>query len=122
GRGLNEQIEYYETRAYAEVGHQFNLGSPPQLSQVLFDEIGLPKTRKTKQGYSTDAQAIEALRGVHPIIEILLEWRALTKLKSTYIDALPGTIDPNDSRIHTTFAQAVAATGRLSSNDPNLQN
>jgi DNA polymerase I len=121
-RGLQEQIEYLEAKAYEEVGHEFNLGSPPQLSQVLFEEIKLPRTRRTKQGYSTDAQAIEALRGVHPIIEILLEWRALTKLKSTYIDALPGAVDPRDRRVHTTFAQAVAATGRLSSNDPNLQN
>src|SRR5262249_18000916 len=122
GAGLSEQVEYLETRAYEEVGHQFNLGSPPQLGAVLFEEVNLPHTRKTKQGYSTDAQAIEALRGVHPIVEILLEWRALTKLRSTYIDALPGTVDPKDGRIHTTFAQAIAATGRLSSNDPNLQN
>jgi DNA polymerase-1 len=121
-RGLNEQIEYLETRAYTEVGHQFNLGSPPQLSQVLFDELKLPKTRRTKQGYSTDAQSIEALRGVHPIIEILLEWRELTKLRSTYIEALPAAVDPKDHRIHTTFSQAVAATGRLSSNAPNMQN
>jgi DNA polymerase I len=121
-RGLDEQIHYLEERAYSEVGHEFNLGSPPQLSNVLFEELQLPKTRRTKQGYSTDAQAIEALRGVHPIIDILLEWRQLTKLKSTYIDALPGLVDPRTGRIHTTFNQAVAATGRLSSNDPNLQN
>jgi DNA polymerase-1 len=89
---------------------------------VLFDELKLPKTRKTKQGYSTDAQAIEALRGVHAIIDILLKWRELTKLRSTYIDALPGAVDPRDGRIHTTFDQAVAATGRLSSTNPNLQN
>jgi DNA polymerase I len=121
-RGLNEQIAGLEQRAYTEVGHQFNLGSPPQLSHVLFEDLKLPKTRRTKQGYSTDAQAIEALRGVHPIIDILLAWRQLTKLKSTYIDALPGLVDPRTRRIHTTFNQAVAATGRLSSNDPNLQN
>jgi DNA polymerase-1 len=121
-QGLNEQIQYFETQAYTEVGHQFNLGSPPQLSQVLFEELKLPKTRKTKQGYSTDAQAIEALRGVHPIIDIVLKWRELTKLKSTYIDTLPGAVDPRDGRVHTTFDQAVAATGRLSSNNPNLQN
>src|SRR5438552_7462202 len=120
-QGLVEQIQYLESHAYSEVGHEFNLGSPPQLSQVLFEELKLPKTRRTKQGYSTDAQAIEALRGVHPIIETLLEWRALTKLKSTYIDALPGAVDQRDGRVHTTFAQAVAATGRLSSNDPNPQ-
>jgi len=121
-QGLNEQIAYLEQQAYQAVGHQFNLGSPPQLSQVLFEELGLPKTRRTKQGYSTDAQAIEALRGVHPIIDILLKWRELTKLRSTYIETLPGAVDPRDGRIHTTFDQAVAATGRLSSNNPNLQN
>jgi DNA polymerase-1 len=121
-RGLNEQIEFLEAKARSDVGHEFNLGSPPQLSQVLFEEIGLPKTRKTKQGYSTDAQSIEALRGVHPIIETLLEWRGLTKLRSTYIDALPVSVNPRDNRIHTTFLQTVAATGRLSSTDPNLQN
>ncbi len=122
GQGLNEQVQYLETKAYTEVGHNFNLGSPPQLSQVLFEDLKLPKTRRMKQGYSTDAQAIEALRGVHPIIEILLEWRELTKLRSTYLEALPVAVDPRDGRIHTTFAQAVAATGRLSSNNPNMQN
>ncbi len=120
--GLNEQIDYYEKEAYSAVGHEFNLGSPPQLSIVLFEELGLPKTRKTKQGYSTDAQSIEALRGVHPIIDIILHWRELTKLRSTYIDTLPLAVDSRDLRVHTTFDQAVAATGRLSSNNPNLQN
>ena len=120
--GLNEQIDTLEQAAYASVGHEFNLGSPPQLSQVLFEELGLPHTRKTKQGYSTDAQSIEALRGVHDIVEIILKWRELTKLRSTYIETLPGAVDPRDRRIHTTFDQAVAATGRLSSNNPNLQN
>ncbi len=120
--GLNEQINYLESEAYSSVGHEFNLGSPPQLSTVLFDELGLPKTRKTKQGYSTDAQSIEALRGVHPIVDFLLRWREMTKLRSTYIEALPGAVDQRDGRIHTTFEQAVAATGRLSSTNPNLQN
>ncbi len=121
-QGLNEQVDYLESQAYQSVGHDFNLGSPPQLSQVLFEELSLPKTRRTKQGYSTDAQAIEGLRGVHDIIDIILRWRELTKLRSTYIETLPGAVDPRDGRIHTTFDQAVAATGRLSSNNPNLQN
>ena len=120
--GLNEQISYLESQAYQAVGHEFNLGSPPQLSTVLFEELSLPKTRKTKQGYSTDAQSIEALRGVHEIVDIILRWRELTKLRSTYIETLPGAVDPRDGRIHTTYDQAVAATGRLSSNNPNLQN
>ena len=94
--GLNEQIAYLEQKAYDDVGHQFNLGSPPQLSAVLFEEIGLPKTRKTKQGYSTDAQSIEGLRGVHPIIDTILRWREMTKLRSTYIETLPGAVDPKD--------------------------
>jgi DNA polymerase-1 len=104
------------------VGHEFNLGSPQQLSQVLFEELKLPKTRRTKQGYTTDATALEGLRGVHDIIDILLEWRQLTKLKSTYIDALPALVHPKTGRIHSNFNQTVAATGRLSSQDPNLQN
>ena len=120
--GLNEQINYLESQAYQAVGHEFNLGSPPQLSTVLFEELSLPKTRKTKQGYSTDAQSIEALRGVHEIVDIILRWRELTKLRSTYIETLPGAVDQRDGRIHTTYDQAVAATGRLSSNNPNLQN
>jgi DNA polymerase-1 len=119
---LGKQIAQLEKEAYEAVGHEFNLGSPQQLSQVLFEDLGLPKTRKTKQGYTTDAAALEALRGVHDIIHILLEWRQLTKLKSTYIDALPGLVHPKTGRIHSNFNQTVAATGRLSSQDPNLQN
>ncbi len=92
--GLNEQIDFHEKEAYSAVGHEFNLGSPPQLSVVLFEELSLPKTRKTKQGYSTDAQRIEALRGVHPIIDMILHWRELTKLQSTYIDTLPARRRP----------------------------
>jgi len=121
-QGLNEQIKVLEEDVYMHAGQSFNIGSPQQLSTVLFDKLQLPKTRKTKQGYSTDAQAIEGLRSVHPIIDLILKWRELTKLKSTYIDALPGTVDPRDGRIHTTYDQAVAATGRLSSTNPNLQN
>jgi DNA polymerase-1 len=121
-RGLQKQIERLEQEAYDAVGHDFNLGSPPQLSKVLFEELGLPKTRRTKQGYTTDATALEGLRGVHPVIDVLLEWRQVTKLKGTYIDALPGLVNPKTGRIHTNFNQTVAATGRLSSQDPNLQN
>jgi DNA polymerase-1 len=121
-RGLGEQVAQLEQQAYDSVGHQFNLGSPQQLSQVLFEELGLPKTRKTKQGYTTDATALEGLRGAHAVIDILLEWRQITKLKSTYIDALPALVHPKTGRIHTNFNQTVAATGRLSSQDPNLQN
>ncbi len=121
-RDLGEQIARLEQQAYDSVGHQFNLGSPQQLSQVLFDELALPKTRRTKQGYTTDASALENLRGAHDVIDLLLEWRQLTKLKSTYIDALPALVHPKTGRIHSNFNQTVAATGRLSSQDPNLQN
>jgi DNA polymerase-1 len=121
-RELGEQVARLEQEAYDSVGHQFNLGSPQQLSQVLFEDLGLPKTRRTKQGYTTDAAALEGLRGAHAVIDILLEWRQLTKLKSTYIDALPALVHPKTGRIHTNFNQTVAATGRLSSQDPNLQN
>ncbi len=119
---LGEQVAKLEQEAYEEVGHEFNLGSPQQLSQLFFEELGLPKTRRTKLGYTTDASALEGLRGAHAVIDVLLEWRQLTKLKSTYIDALPALVNKETGRIHSNFNQTVAATGRLSSQDPNLQN
>jgi DNA polymerase I len=106
---------------YADVGHEFNLGSPKQLEQVLFFELNLPKGKRTKTGFSTDASVLEELRPAHPMIDKLLEWRVYTKLRSTYVEALP-TLMASDGRLHTTFHQAVASTGRLSSSDPNLQN
>ena len=115
------EISRLETEIYADVGHEFNLGSPKQLEQVLFFELNLPKGKRTKTGYSTDASVLEDLRAAHPMIDKLLEWRIYTKLRSTYVDALP-TLIADDDRLHTTFHQAVAATGRLSSSDPNLQN
>ena len=120
-RQLGEDAAKAEQAIYDLVGHPFNIGSPQQLSDVLFKEMGLPKSRKTTQGYSTDQRALESLRVVSPIIDLIFEYRALTKLKSTYTDALPGTI-AEDGRIHTDFQQTVAATGRLSSTNPNLQN
>jgi DNA polymerase-1 len=116
------EIERLEREIYADVGHEFNLGSPKQLEQVLFFELNLPKGRRTKTGYSTDASVLEELRPAHPMIDKLLEWRIYTKLRSTYVEALPTLISAQDGRLHTTFHQAVAATGRLSSSDPNLQN
>jgi DNA polymerase-1 len=105
-----------------DVGHEFNLGSPKQLEQVLFYELNLPKGKRTKTGYSTDASVLEELKPAHPMIGKLLEWRLYSKLRSTYIEALPALVSERDGRLHTTFHQAVAATGRLSSSDPNLQN
>lgn len=103
-------------------GETFNINSTQQLGRILFEKLQLQKGRKTKTGYSTDAAVLEELRGAHPIIGLLLEYRQLTKLKSTYIDALPLLIHPRTGRVHTSFNQAVASTGRLSSSDPNLQN
>jgi DNA polymerase-1 len=120
-RAMAVDIEKAEREIYAMVGHEFNIGSPKQLSDVLFGELGLPKTRKTTQGYSTDQRALESLRPVAPIIDLIFQYRELTKLKSTYTDALPGAI-AEDGRIHTDFQQTVASTGRLSSTNPNLQN
>jgi DNA polymerase-1 len=120
-REFSAEITRLEREIYVDVGHEFNLGSPKQLEQVLFYELDLPKGRKTKTGYSTDAAVLEELRPAHPMIDKLLEWRVYTKLRSTYVEALP-TLIAADGRLHTTFHQAVAATGRLSSSDPNLQN
>jgi DNA polymerase-1 len=119
---LTGEIARVEEEICGQVGHRFNIGSPQQLSQVLFEQLGLPKTRKTKLGYSTDAQSLEGLRGLHPIVDQVHEYRELTKLKSTYVDALPGLINPRTGRIHTNFNQTATATGRLSSSNPNLQN
>ncbi len=120
-REFAAEIARLEGEIYAAVGHEFTIGSPKQLGDILFVELGLPKGRRTKTGYSTDASVLEELRGVHPVIEPVLEWRIYTKLRSTYVEALPTLIGP-DGRLHTLFHQAVAATGRLSSSDPNLQN
>ncbi|MDA1036195.1 MAG: DNA polymerase I, partial [Chloroflexi bacterium] len=116
------QIDAAEKGAYYEVGHEFAINSPAQLGELLFDELKLPAGKKTKTGYSTDASILENLRELHPVINHVLEYRALTKLKSTYVDTLPLEVNPRTHRIHTTYNQAGSATGRLASNDPNLQN
>ena len=119
---LGEQLLKLEAEIYNNVGHQFNINSPKQLGSVLFEELKLPSARKTKSGYSTGATVLEELRGAHPIIEFILDYRQLAKLKSTYIDALPGLINHKTGRVHTSFNQTRTATGRLSSSEPNLQN
>jgi len=121
-REFEGEIGRLQAEIWADVGHEFNLGSPKQLEQILFHELNLPTGKRTKTGYSTDATVLEELRPAHPMIGKLLEWRVYTKLRSTYVQALPTLISPVDGRLHTTFHQAVAATGRLSSSDPNLQN
>jgi DNA polymerase I len=120
-REFGAEIGRLEAEIYAAVGHEFTIGSPKQLGVILFEELHLPKGRRTKTGYSTDASVLEELRGVHPAVAHVLDWRIYTKLRSTYVEALPHLLGP-DGRLHTTFHQAVASTGRLSSSDPNLQN
>ena len=121
-REFREKLADLELSIYTDAGKHFNINSTQQLGQVLFDQLGLPHSRRTKSGYSTDQRVLEGLRGTHPIIETLLDYRQMTKLKSTYIDALPALVNPKTGRLHTSFNQTGAATGRVSSNDPNLQN
>ncbi len=119
---LAAQIRGLEEEMFRLAARTFSPGSTPQLAALLYDELGLKSSRRTKTGRSTDAQALELLREEHPVVGLVLEWRQLTKLKNTYLDALPLLVDPDDGRVHTSFNQTVAATGRLSSSDPNLQN
>ena len=119
---LGKQLLRLEAEIYRHTGYEFNINSPQQLSSVLFEELKLPAGTKRKNAYSTGAAVLEGLRGVHPVIEFILDYRQLAKLKSTYIDALPGLINPDTGRIHTCFHQTRTTTGRLSSSDPNLQN
>ena len=120
-RELYQRIQALEAEMYELSGYTFNVGSPQQLQRLLYDDLGLAAGRKIKTGRSTDADTLEALREEHAIVDLILEWRQLTKLKGTYVDALP-LLRERDGRIHTSFNQAVATTGRLSSADPNLQN
>ncbi len=119
---LDHEIEAATAQVYEDAGHEFSIASPKQLSIVLFEELGLPKTRKTSQGFSTDAQQLERLAESHPIVNHILQWRELTKLRSTYVESLPPLVSKTTRRIHTDYNQTVAATGRLSSERPNLQN
>ncbi len=120
---LGARIRELETEIYALAGEEFTISSPKQLRRILFEKLGLPpdKTRRTKTGYSTDAEVLAGLSD-HEIVAKILEYREATKLKSTYLDALPKLVDPETGRLHTSFNQAGTATGRLSSSDPNLQN
>jgi DNA polymerase I len=121
-RDLDKRIGELETGCYELAGEHLNLGSPPQLRVLLYDKLGLKTTRRTKTGLSTDARALQQLVDQHPFVGKLLEYREVAKLKNTYIDALPPLVDPKDGRVHTTFDQTVASTGRLSSTNPNLMN
>src|SRR5204862_520134 len=118
GRMHSLQMDIYRYAA-----EEFNLNSPPQLRQILYEKLGLSPGKKTPKGQlSTDASVLEKLRDQHPIVDALLQWRELDKLNSTYLVALPKLMNPATGRVHTTFNQAVATTGRLSSTNPNLQN
>ena len=122
GDRLDARMRDHEARIYELAGTQFNIGSNPQLQEVLFTKLQLPKTKRIKTGYTTDATALAALAGIHPIIEELLGYREVAKLQNTYVDALPKLTNPEDGRIHAQFNQMVASTGRLSSQNPNVQN
>ncbi len=119
---LATRVDALEREVHDHAGKTFNVGSGPQLQQILFEDLGLPRTRRIKTGYSTDAQALGNLADAHPIVPAILEWREVSKLLTTYVDALPPLVDDRTGRIHTTLSQTIAATGRLSSSHPNLQN
>ena len=121
-RELEQELVMVEKSIYDLAGHKFNINSPKQLGDILFGELKLPSARKTKTGFSTDVGVLEELAGKHPLPQRILDYRQLAKLKSTYVDALPRLINPATGRVHTSFNQTVAATGRLSSTEPNLQN
>jgi DNA polymerase I len=119
---VSEEIDELEHRICELAGEQFTIGSPQQLSTILFEKLELSRKRRGKTGFSTDARVLRAIRGEHEIIPLIERWRELSKLKSTYLDSLPALISERTGRLHTTFNQTATTTGRLSSTDPNLQN
>ena len=119
---LGKDMLRLEAEVYNSLGYRFNINSSQQLSRILYEELKLPKPRKTKSGYSTEASSLEELKGAHPIIELVLQYRQLAKLKSTYTDAFCELVNPKTGRLHTSFNQTGTTTGRLSSSEPNVQN
>ncbi len=119
---VSEEIDELEHRIWELAGEEFTIGSPQQLSRVLFEKLELSRKRRGKTGFSTDARVLRAIRGEHEIVPLIEKWRELSKLKSTYLDSLPALISERTGRLHTTFNQTATTTGRLSSTDPNLQN
>ncbi len=124
GAEFGVQLSGLEARCFKLAGREFNLNSPNQLREILFNELKLPTKglKKTKSGFSTDVDVLTKLAASHELPRQLLEYRTIAKLKSTYVDALPAMVNPRTGRLHTSFHQALTATGRLSSTDPNLQN
>ncbi len=122
GEKLSEQLATLEQEIHSSIGRPFNVNSPKQLGEILFGELKLPAGKKTKTGYSVSADVLEGLRGKHPMVDFLLEYRQLAKLKSTYVDGLLTLMNPVTARVHTSFNQTIASSGRLSSSNPNLQN
>lgn len=120
--GLAEDIKRLEKKIHDAAGGSFNISSPKQLGEILFEKLKLPPKKKTKTGYSTDSDVLESLRDLNPIAGFILEYRELSKLKSTYVDALPALVNSETKRVHTQLNQTLTTTGRLSSNNPNLQN
>ncbi len=121
-RELEGRLDFLREEIYRVSGETFNVNSPQQLSRILYEKLGLPPVKKIKTGYATDVEALEGIKNQHPIVEMILEYRELTKLKGTYLDALPPLVDARTGKLHTSFNQTVTATGRLSSSNPNLQN
>ncbi|MFA7533668.1 MAG: DNA polymerase I [Tissierellaceae bacterium] len=122
GKEYDEEIEKLTREIYNLAGAEFNINSPKQLGEILFDKLGLPIIKKTKTGYSTDAEVLDKLKDMHPMIEKVLRYRQIVKLKSTYIDGLLALINEDTKRIHSSFNQTITSTGRISSTEPNLQN
>jgi DNA polymerase-1 len=122
GEEFQGEIDNLTTEIYALAGKEFNINSPKQMGEILFDELKLPVIKKTKTGYSTDAEVLDKLKGQHEIIEKILKYRQMVKLKSTYIDGLINLVDKETNKIHSSFNQTVTNTGRISSTEPNLQN
>ena len=119
---ISKRIDKLEEAIYDEAEEQFNINSPKQLSEIMFEKMGIPAVKKTKTGYSTNEQVLSQLAPIHTIAELVLDYRQLSKLQSTYVESLPRMVFDGTDKIHTTYNQAVASTGRLSSTDPNLQN
>jgi DNA polymerase-1 len=119
---VGDELRTIEQEIYNHAGEPFNIGSPPQLRRILYEKLALKPTKRTKTGFSTDASVLESLREEHPIVDAILRYRERSKLKSTYLDALPPLVDATTGRLHCRFNQTVASTGRLSSDSPNLQN